>query len=414
MLIDKLDVDKSGMTCNKIGVSYTAFRDQGNACGSLPMSCLQNQIEDHHQSGNYFLSKFGEFQVWNQTDKILLSKLVNSFQPSVLTLTMNADNIIYLINKSPGQLTKTWVAAFESLSKNGLMYVQMENTGDLQSKYSITVTECSPNINPIDSKSILASPKVITQLTFDITTNTELDSHNICQVKLYDSQGGFLDQLEVKFDTTATVHLSDPTPPTGSPTNTNQNGGVSGLLSLFQTSCNCSILDITCILSGCLLWVIVSIGIIILIIVFCLIFTFAGGWCYLFKCICFAIKLQKCCCKSVTNNLPEIELKEIQLTKKEKKKIVFINIKNQNPNFLPLTIGDEFSIKGIIKNEKNYIIFSIKDFKYQHMEYKDDEYVKVTTPIEILKLDIIKMRKERFYEEIDVTSKPKYTCINSS
>ena len=48
MLIDKSNVDKTGLTCNKIGVGYSAFRNQPNQCGASPQDCLHNQVEDYH------------------------------------------------------------------------------------------------------------------------------------------------------------------------------------------------------------------------------------------------------------------------------------------------------------------------------------------------------------------------------
>nr|AKS04553.1 HAP2-like protein [Andalucia godoyi] len=74
MLIDKSLVSFSGSECNKIGVSFVAFRyDQGNQCYGTVGSCLQNQLEDYHKAdleksvkglvGSYFLSNFGEFSI---------------------------------------------------------------------------------------------------------------------------------------------------------------------------------------------------------------------------------------------------------------------------------------------------------------------------------------------------------------
>ncbi len=36
-----------GLTCNKIGVSYTPYRDQPNRCFATPSSCLRSQIADY-------------------------------------------------------------------------------------------------------------------------------------------------------------------------------------------------------------------------------------------------------------------------------------------------------------------------------------------------------------------------------
>lgn len=39
-------MDESGLTCNKIGVSYTAFRMQSRGCDAQRGACLRNQVGD--------------------------------------------------------------------------------------------------------------------------------------------------------------------------------------------------------------------------------------------------------------------------------------------------------------------------------------------------------------------------------
>jgi hypothetical protein len=46
MLVDNTQIDLSGGTCDKIGVSYKAFNNQNNACLRLPNTCLSNQPDD--------------------------------------------------------------------------------------------------------------------------------------------------------------------------------------------------------------------------------------------------------------------------------------------------------------------------------------------------------------------------------
>jgi hypothetical protein len=52
MLIDKTDTALDGTVCNKIGVSFEAFRNEYGACEKVPGSCLNNQLEDFYQSDN--------------------------------------------------------------------------------------------------------------------------------------------------------------------------------------------------------------------------------------------------------------------------------------------------------------------------------------------------------------------------
>lgn len=46
MFIAKEAVTLDGSQCDKIGVSYEAFQNQGNKCGMIIGSCLKNQLED--------------------------------------------------------------------------------------------------------------------------------------------------------------------------------------------------------------------------------------------------------------------------------------------------------------------------------------------------------------------------------
>lgn len=46
--VDRQLVTLDGSECNKIGTSYTAFRNQQKGCENTAMSCLQNQLLDYH------------------------------------------------------------------------------------------------------------------------------------------------------------------------------------------------------------------------------------------------------------------------------------------------------------------------------------------------------------------------------
>ena len=46
VMVDRTEVELSGGVCDKIGVSFEAFRKQGEKCESFPGDCLKNQLED--------------------------------------------------------------------------------------------------------------------------------------------------------------------------------------------------------------------------------------------------------------------------------------------------------------------------------------------------------------------------------
>eukprot|EP01080_Neovahlkampfia_damariscottae_P003731 gene3731-6619_t len=454
MLIDKLHVDKTGFTCNKIGVSYSAFRNQANQCGASPNDCLHNQVEDFHQGGSSFISKFGDFIFSNSSseNQFVLSKRINQFQPSVINLIINGDNLKYLINKSPGNILKVYVQKFESLSKNGKLFAQVQNTGSISSKYSVSITQCSSNINPILGQSLQLDSKSIKLLTFDVTTNSQLSSSNICFVRLYDSEGDVIDLMKVKFDTTETTH-SNPGDPTKSdpsdPPTTGYPTFIDSTLNFFGSlfNCKCELLDVVCrVVSFCWIEYIIGLVITIAFIVFCVIFSLSDGWCCLFKTCRCMIRCNRCLVRSFGNGMNDIsnDLKTPKRKKKskqndieaptdssseeedevsinfekiiKKKKMIFLNIKKKDVKFLPKEVDETFSLAGFIKKEKlkgtTYYVFHLGSNTHQLYHFQESNYIDLETP-EIIEVNSIKrLEKKKFISNVDVTAKPKYQRIN--
>jgi hypothetical protein len=112
----------------------------------------------------------------------------------------------------------------------------------ISSKYTVSITQCSSNINPILGQSIQLESKATGKLTFQVTTNSQLSAENECLISLYDSEGESIDQLKVKFDTTETTH-SNPNDPGAVPIDpVNVDPTIFGttfnfLISLFNCKC---------------------------------------------------------------------------------------------------------------------------------------------------------------------------------
>ncbi len=66
MLIDKEAAEFGGDTCNKIGVSFPAFRYEPGRCSRPPNSCLHNQLDDFH---NKDLLKVSSVRARQATDR---------------------------------------------------------------------------------------------------------------------------------------------------------------------------------------------------------------------------------------------------------------------------------------------------------------------------------------------------------
>jgi hypothetical protein len=187
------------------------------------------------------------------------------------------------------------------------------------------------------------------------------------------------------------------------------------------------------------------------IVVFCIIFTLSDGWCCLFKtCLCM-IKLNRCLFGSFGSRMGQlsdgikIPKKKKKKTKKEdkennntsnsssssssdeedddelsleeiieKKKMIHLNL-NKKVKFLPRDAGKSFSLAGYIKKKKiegsTYYTFHLGERNYQIYEFKENQYIDLSTPEKISK-QILRKEKKKFISTVDVTLNAKYKVIN--
>lgn len=218
MLLPRDLVDLTGMTPNKVGVSFQGFNNQPNACTNPAGSGLQNQLDDYYKADslrrskglatNYFASSFGTFTLrkGSANDATYLFYTIDRPASSVVTLTLSADNIVLIQNNAPGKINSAYVLPFESQSKNGMMRVMISNIGRVSSNFDVTVTECSPNIAPVLAQRTSLQPFQSTWLSFALSSEVALGSaNNVCTVRLLDSLANVQDLVIVRFNTTDTL-----------------------------------------------------------------------------------------------------------------------------------------------------------------------------------------------------------------
>ncbi|KAM9971542.1 hypothetical protein ACTFIW_011523 [Dictyostelium discoideum] len=216
MLLDQNFFDLSGLTCNKIGVSYSAFQNQPNKCAALFGSCLQNQISDYYNAdvtlisngkkGNYIASQFGtKVQVAGDQNSRSLKNRFDESHRTMLTITLKADSLQYRVNISPGKIISYQIDRFESMSKNGILRVKVQNIGTINSDYTLAIVNCSGDINPIDSKDVTIKSKEIYSFEFQIFTTSKLDSTYQCFGDLYNEVAQVIHSIRINFNTSETM-----------------------------------------------------------------------------------------------------------------------------------------------------------------------------------------------------------------
>jgi hypothetical protein len=250
MLVDRSMVTTDGSECNKIGVSYSGFNGQGSRCSMNFGSCTGRQIDDlraedlakmaNGKRGDYMVSNFGEFAAFDklmdsarQSDRkaaaleanghpapqppsgllhtfgpleqeYYIAYVVGNVQASLLTLTVAADNISYVVNLAPGRIIQANISSFASSTRDGVLSLTVMNVGGVTADYQLSVMGCTAGTFPIQAKVASLAPLQVQTLSFNVyfqMLTGSLDSS--CNVTLYDSQFAVTDFVVVRFNTTA-------------------------------------------------------------------------------------------------------------------------------------------------------------------------------------------------------------------
>lgn len=224
MLVKSSLLTFDGSECDKIGISYYAFRTQGDRCEVGVSTCINNQIYDLLQSDNeriqkgqkplylineYIHSKFFFFA--SAQYDVLLAELMEGNANTLITLELNADDVKFIINVSEGAIDYVKVDTFESMSNNGVMIIQITNTGETTSKYYISYN-CSGSVLPINGREFSLSPMQSIIISENVYTTVVNETQHTCIVVLKDSLGNITDQQQVQFNSTKSI------------SNSNQNG----------------------------------------------------------------------------------------------------------------------------------------------------------------------------------------------
>lgn len=219
MLLDRSLFTTDGSECNKIGVSYSAFRHDSNACRKKAGSCLGGQLESFRAADAMRIAAGGKPQnmvsAYGNFSHVYAASSGNHYiayawpgmQASVITLEMAADNVRFITNNAPGEIDMAEVRDFEALSSEGLLVVRFTNVGTITSDFTVTV-DCSqgaPDVKPVAAQRRSVRPYFSETVEFALHSESPLAADMSCAVRLFDSLNAVTDEVNVEFSTTALV-----------------------------------------------------------------------------------------------------------------------------------------------------------------------------------------------------------------
>eukprot|EP00877_Chromochloris_zofingiensis_P011445 jgi/Chrzof1/6554/Cz19g00260.t1 len=222
MLVDTSLVSYDGQACDKVGTSFGAFRNQANGCKRAPQVCLTNQLKDLRTIdsnrialGQVPLYLVAQYTYGTSSDlkafdggPLSFALPVTGKRNSLITLAASADSLRFVVNASPGKISKVKCGGFEALAASGYLQANITNTGVIPASYTLSVTNCSINIAPVPAQKLAILAGDMIRITpFQITVSDDSgQTDRYCWLVLYDSQALITDHVKVVFFTNATAY----------------------------------------------------------------------------------------------------------------------------------------------------------------------------------------------------------------
>ena len=248
LLLDKTMVTLDGSECDKVGVSFGTFRGQPTRCYRAPGTCLRNQIKDILEEEEkrmqlgiqplYLLKRYGTgistMRSNEERDRgsVRLRIPVISNVNSVITLTLDATDLVETINTSPGEILNVFVTGFtpvpfpfsqlgnstaedggfEALTGSGRVQMRVINTGSIAAEYFISITNCTMGVERvINPGPLVLLPNEPQDLALVLAVDShEADTSRSCSAILQNAIGITIDTKTVSFYTNATTLDSSP------------------------------------------------------------------------------------------------------------------------------------------------------------------------------------------------------------
>ncbi len=250
--------------CDKIGVSYTAFRYQTEACDRPFGSCLNNQIfhyemEDQERAARglsplYNIRRYGGGtdnvgQALQGPDGLLLKLPMAQMRSSVVTLSIKADDMTFVTNAGRATIVDASLDEFAAIDESGRLRVSVNNTSAKPAMFHVSVVNCTAELLPMLQQSAAVEAGGLRTFEFDVRARTDLAATNAtCAVVVSNALGDVTDTRAVNFTMTATAYA--PLPEQGTPDGSDPTGDPPQFLAC---SARCpNILSLKCsLLHGC-------------------------------------------------------------------------------------------------------------------------------------------------------------------
>eukprot|EP00931_Biecheleriopsis_adriatica_P037639 TRINITY_DN21584_c0_g2_i1.p1 TRINITY_DN21584_c0_g2~~TRINITY_DN21584_c0_g2_i1.p1 ORF type:complete len:840 (-),score=169.54 TRINITY_DN21584_c0_g2_i1:16-2535(-) len=307
MLLDRSLFDLSGRTCDKIGVSFFAFKHQPQPCQRPAGSCLQGQLHDFHiedvdrvgagQPSRYLVSGFcdGALELGHQRDaaagpQVFMGCPLTQRHTTLLRLEARAEEAMFVTNVASGRIAKAEAPAFEAMKGGGKVDLLVVSTGKVVADFTLGVTNCSDGLTAGPALTLSLKPLESSAQQIALQVSGADSGSFECMAVLYNSLSEPTDSKEVQVNVTSLQRTA------GAQAGEGGGGGELVIEAAEETGGNCAsvcpaFFDIMCFFAhSC--WD--QLGAMVIVVIVLLVVIFACCWASMHGLPC---KLLWCLCK---------------------------------------------------------------------------------------------------------------------
>lgn len=114
-------------------------------------------------------------------NSFILQFIHDDLHNSFITLRIDASDIVFVKSVSSGRIVETHTTGFISGTTSGSLTVEIVNTGEISSEYTVSVTECSDNMFKIPDKTLTLEPGKVKSITFTLRSSGKKGGKKECQ-----------------------------------------------------------------------------------------------------------------------------------------------------------------------------------------------------------------------------------------
>jgi hypothetical protein len=139
------------------------------------------ELRNASKPGFYMVHNFGQVHPSTHANNhsFILRFIHTDLHNSFVTFRIDASDIVFVYNAARGRIVDAYATDFTAVKEVGYLFVEVENTGQLESEYSIVLSECLGR-KTTPSKVVSILPGGIANVSFSLQSYKTKGENSLC------------------------------------------------------------------------------------------------------------------------------------------------------------------------------------------------------------------------------------------